>query len=261
MDHRRLFVRTVFRSIAAACLWLLCGMAITGADDAAQAQTAQAQSDLQAQADLPPVDLALVLAVDASGSIDPWEFKLQKEGIAGAVTDPEVLGEIRGGRHGRIAIAYVEWGSPGMPANVLGWSLIGDADSARSFADRLLTAPRSHQTWNAIGDAVHLAAGMIAACPCRPTRRVIDLSGDNRDIRSLYPLPGARDAAVAQGITINALAILNDGRRGPSGKPYLVEIYEQELIGGFGAFVMTAADRADFARALRQKLVLEISSR
>jgi uncharacterized protein DUF1194 len=256
MDHGRLPVRSVFRSIAAICFGLLCCAALAGTGG-----QAQAQGELQEPSGLPPVDLALVLAVDASGSIDPWEFQLQKQGIAGAITDPEVLGEIRGGGHGRIAIAYVEWGSPGMPANVLGWSLIGDAASARSFADRLLAAPRSHQTWNAIGDAVHLAAGMIAACPCRPTRRVIDLSGDNRDIRSLYPLPAARDAAVAQGITINGLAILNDVRRGPSGKPYLVEVYEQELIGGFGAFVMTAADRADFARALRQKLVLEISSR
>ncbi|MET1028005.1 MAG: DUF1194 domain-containing protein [Dongiaceae bacterium] len=256
MDGSRWPARLARRSSAAACLWLLCCVTVAGFGG-----QARAQGDSQTQTDLPPVDLALVLAVDASGSIDPWEFKLQKEGIAGAVTDAAVLGEIRGGGHGRIAIAYVEWGSPGLPANILGWSLIGDAASARDFATRLLAAPRSHQTWNAMGDAVHLATGMIAACPCRPVRRVIDLSGDNRDIRSLYPLPAARDAAVAQGITINALAILNDARRGPSGKPYLVEVYEQELIGGLGAFVMTAADRADFARALRQKLVLEISSR
>jgi hypothetical protein len=63
--------------------------------------------------DAPWVDVALVLTVDASGSIDPPEFQLQKEGIAGAVADPEVLSTIQSGRNGRIAIAYVEWGAPG----------------------------------------------------------------------------------------------------------------------------------------------------
>jgi hypothetical protein len=125
----------------------------------------------------------------------------------------------------------------------------------------VLNAPRSPQSWNAIGDAIHLATGLMDTCPCRPTRRIIDLSGDNVDHRSHLPAPLARDAAVAAGITINALAILNDDSRGASGQPFLVEVYEREVIGGFAAFVATAADRTDFARALRQKMVQEISSR
>jgi hypothetical protein len=80
-------------------------------------------------------------------------------------------------------------------------------------------------------------------------------------MRSHVPSPMARDLAVKAGITVNALAILQDGRLGPHGRPWLVETYEREVIGGFGAFVIPAQTRADFARALRQKLIQEIASR
>ena len=227
-------------------LAILCAVWSTAA--AAQSSTGAAR-----------VDVALVLTVDASGSIDAAEFQLQKEGIAGAVSDPEVLSTIQSGRNGRIAIAYVEWGAPGAPKIVVDWMPVGDAASASAFGDAVLRAPRSIQSYNAIGDAIDLAVSLFGNCPCQPTRRIIDVSGDNPDNRSHHPGPLACDAAVAQGITINALAILQDGRVGPSGKPWLVETYEQTIIGGFGAFAMAANSRADFARALRDKMVLEIS--
>ncbi|HEY4161647.1 MAG TPA: DUF1194 domain-containing protein [Dongiaceae bacterium] len=211
--------------------------------------------------DEPAVDVALVLSVDASGSIDPNEFALQRDGIAGAVTDADVLKAIKGGIQGRIAIALVEWGTPGAPAPVVGWHLVGDDASAAAFASAVRAAPRAPQSWNAIGDGMELGIGMLVACPCKPTRKVIDVSGDNPDHRGQVSSSMARDEAVAAGITVNALAILNDDRKGPNGRPWLVEVYEQEVIGGFGAFVIPAETRADFARALRQKLIHEIASR
>ena len=207
------------------------------------------------------VDLALVLSADASGSIDEAEFALQRDGIAGAITDPEVMAAIRGGRYGRIAVTLVEWGSPGAAVQVVGWHIIGGEERSQDFAMDVRNAPRAPQSYNAIGDGMALAMGLIANCPCRPTRKVIDVSGDNPDNRSKVPAPVARDMAVKAGITVNALAILNDGRLGPRGKPWLVEVYEREVIGGFGAFVIPAETRADFARALRQKLIQEIASR
>ena len=209
--------------------------------------------------DVPRVDVALVLTVDASGSIDTYEFALQKEGIASAVADPQVLSAIQSGRNGQIAIAYVEWGAPGGAQLVVDWMLVKDQGSAAAFGDAVREAPRSMQSYNAIGDAIDLAVGMFGACPCRPTRRIIDVSGDNPDNRSHNPAPVARDAAIAQGVTINALAILQDGRLGPEGRPWLVEVYERTIIGGFGSFAIAANTRADFARALREKMVLEIS--
>jgi hypothetical protein len=210
-------------------------------------------------ANRPRVDVALVLTVDASGSIDADEFLLQKQGIASAVADPEVLSTIRSGRNGRIAIAYVEWGAPGGAQMMVDWMTVADEASAAAFGNAVLGAPRSTQSYNAIGDAIDLAVKLFDACPCRPTRRIIDVSGDNPDNRSHLPAPVARDMAVAAGITINALAIVQDGRLGAGGKPWLVEAYERTVIGGFAAFAIAANTRADFARALREKMVLEIS--
>ncbi len=196
-----------------------------------------------------PVDTALVLAVDSSGSIDEVEFRLQKEGIAAAIVSPRVLA----------AIAYVEWGSPGRARTMVGWTFVADAGSAADLAGAILAAPRSSQSYNAIGDAIDHAASLFPACGCVATRRVIDLSGDNADMRSLNPAPAARDAAVADGITVNALAVLEDDRVGAGGRSWLVENYEREVIGGPGAFVMAARDRGDFTRALLDKMVLEIA--
>jgi hypothetical protein len=201
----------------------------------------------------PPVDLLLVLAVDASGSIDADEFRLQKEGIASSLGDPRVLQAIAGGPLRRIAVTYVEWGGPGTAETIVGWQAIETAADAHRFGAAVLAAPRSRQSYNAIGDALLHAAEEIARAPFEGLRAVIDLSGDNGDARSATPAPRARDLVTAEGITINALAILDE--RGP----WLEATYRATVIGGAGAFVKTAADRADFARALLEKLILEIA--
>lgn len=199
-----------------------------------------------------PVDVALVLAADASGSIDPDEYVLQKEGIATALADARVLAGIRSGALGRIAVAYVEWGAPGGAATMVPFMMVSSQAEAAAFARALMAAPRSLQSWNAIGDAIDHGAALLAAAPLEPTRKVIDLSGDAGDMRSLRPAPAARDAAVARGIVINALAIV-EGRAG------LVASYERDVIGGAGAFVEAAPTRADFTAALRRKLIREIA--
>ncbi|MBW8269243.1 DUF1194 domain-containing protein [Caldovatus aquaticus] len=212
---------------------------------------------LGAAAEAAAVDLLLVLALDASGSMDADEFRLQREGCAEALTHPATLAAVASRPRGAIAVAVVEWGSPGAPATVLGWRRVADAASAGALARELLAAPRSAQSYNAIGDAIAHAAALIAAAPFRAEERVIDVSGDGPDLRSLRPAPEARDAAVAAGITVNALAIeLAPVTR--LGLPLRVH-YEREVIGGPGAFVMAIGDRRDFARALRAKLVREIA--
>jgi hypothetical protein len=199
-----------------------------------------------------PVDAVLVLAADASGSIDAEEYRLQKEGIAAAIQDGRVLAGIRSGALGRIAVAYVEWGAPGGAATMVPPMLVSSPAEAAAFARALMAAPRSLQSWNAIGDAIDHCAAVIATAPFEPTRKVIDISGDAGDMRSLRPAPIARDAAVGNGIVINALAIV-EGRTG------LVATYERDVIGGPGAFVEAAATRADFTAALRRKLIREIA--
>ena len=210
----------------------------------------------QAQA-FPEVDLLLVLAMDASGSIDADEFRLQREGIAESIIHPAVLAAIAANPRRAIAIAMTEWGSPGGAAPVVDWHRVSDAASAQVFANAALAAPRSRQSYNAIGDAITHAAGLIAAAPYRATELVIDVAGDGPDMRSITLAPDARDAAMAQGITINGLAIeIAPVTRG--NEPLHVH-YERNVMGGPGAFVMVAETRRDFARALRAKMLREIA--
>jgi hypothetical protein len=204
------------------------------------------------------VDVLLVLAVDASGSINPEEFRLQREGYAEALTHPAVLAAIAGKPRGAVAIAMVEWGAPGSAETVVDWRRVADTATARGLAEAVLAAPRSRQSWNAIGDALDHCARLILAAPFRAAERVIDLSGDGPDLRSLRPATAARDDAVAAGITINALAVAAAGQVTRLGEP-LAESYRREVVGGPGAFVVSAESRRDIARALRAKLVREIA--
>jgi hypothetical protein len=206
------------------------------------------------------VDLLLVLCMDASGSIDAAEFDLQRRGYAEALTDDRILDAIRGGPQGSIAIAVVEWGSPQGAATVVPWTRVHDRASADALGAALIAAPRSSQSYNAIGDAIDHSRRLLDAAPHQARRRVIDLSGDGPDLRSLKPVTRARDEAVAAGITINALAIIATGVGGRRGEP-LEQHYEQDVIGGPGAFVVVAEGRPSFARAIRAKLVREISGR
>jgi len=202
------------------------------------------------------VDLLLVLAVDASGSIDAAEFTLQREGIAEALTHSVVLGAIRSRPLGAIGVAMVEWGSPGGAATVVGWMRVADAASAEAAATAMRDAPRSRQSYNAIGDAILHATALIAAAPWPAEHRTIDISGDGPDIRSVMPAAAARDLAVAQGIVVNGLAIeAASAWRGGR----LAALYERDVMGGPGAFVLRAEDRRDFARALRARLIREVA--
>jgi len=205
----------------------------------------------------PEVDLLLVLAMDASGSIDADEFRLQREGIAESITHPAVLDAIAANPRRAIALAMTEWGSPGGAALAVDWHRVTDAASAQVFANAVLAAPRSRQSYNAIGDAITHAAALITAAPFRANERVIDVAGDGPDMRSTILAPDARDAAVAQGITINGLAIeIAPVTRG--NEPLHVH-YERNIMGGPGAFVMVAETRRDFARAMRAKMLREIA--
>ena len=210
----------------------------------------------QAQA-APELDLLLVLAMDASGSFDADEFRLLREGFAESITHPAVLAAIAANPRRAMAIAMTEWGSPGGAALVVDWHRVSDTASAQVFANAVLAAPRSRQSYNAIGDAITHAAALISAAPFRATERVIDVAGDGPDMRSITLAPDARDAAVAQGITINGLAIeIAPVTRG--NEPLHVH-YERNIMGGPGAFVMVAETRRDFARAMRAKMLREIA--
>ena len=208
-----------------------------------------------------PVGLELVLAVDVSGSIDEAEAQLQRDGYLKAIAHPRVVAAIRSGILGRIAVTYIEWAGRGWQTKVLDWTLIGDANSARGFARALTRAPIDSGPWTSIGDAIDFAAPMFRANGFEGTRRVIDISGDGPNNVGRY-VADARDGAVAQCITINGLAIMNDRPnfiRSPM--PNLDLCYRNCVIGGSGAFIVVTRDFKDFAAAIRRKLVLEIAGK
>ncbi len=201
-------------------------------------------------------DLELVLLADASGSIDASEIRLQREGYARAITDPEVLAAIAGTAYGSIAVTYVEWAAH--TAQVVDWTRIDGSESAEAFAEALLAPPRQAYGRNAIGTALLDALRLMERNDIDGWRRVIDFSGDSANSYSGPGIEEARDIVVAEGVTINGLPILRPGDPGRA-QGGLEALYERRIIGGRGAFVVTAENRDSFAGAVRRKLILEIS--
>ncbi|MFN4281103.1 MAG: DUF1194 domain-containing protein [Alphaproteobacteria bacterium] len=205
------------------------------------------------------VDLELVLAVDASGSIDEDELLLQRKGYADAFVHPRVLGAIRSGYHRRIAVMFLEWAATGCERVVVDWMPISDAASARGFADAVMAGPRGHcPGGNAIGDAINFSVASMAANSFQGERLVIDVSGDGPNSVGSR-VERARDAAVAQGVVINGLALIRPGRTWGGGYG-LTEHYKTAIIGGPGAFVIEAEKGEAFFDAVLNKLVREISA-
>jgi hypothetical protein len=205
------------------------------------------------------VDLELVFLADASRSIDDGEIRLQRRGYAQAITHPEILAAIGSGYERKIAVTYVEWADETSQEVVVPWTVIDGRESAATFAEKLLVAPRIAFGPNAIGSALAAAHALILANEIESTRQVIDFSGDSSYSFGGVPIHQARAAALAAGITINGLAVLCltcDGRP----IDYDLEgAFTDMIIGGPGSFVITADGSASFAEAVRRKLLLEVA--
>lgn len=210
------------------------------------------------------VDLALVLAADVSRSVDEDEFKLQREGYANAFTRPEVLRAIQAGPHRGIAVTFIEWSGASEQQVVADWTVIRDGESGAVFASAVLAPARSFAGFTSISGAIDFAVKRLAASGVEAQRRVIDISGDGNN-NAGRPVTTARDEAVAQGITINGLAIINlhpnpgyfAHTQPPGGLPLY---YQQNVIGGPAAFLLVIEDFNSFGQAIVNKLVGEIAS-
>ena len=213
-----------------------------------------------AQAARQAVDLELVLLADASGSIDGVETTMQRQGYATAMSDPQVLWAIaNGGRHGRIAVVFVEWAGLRSQDVVVDWMVVDDAASAAKFGAQLIAAPRRAGGTNAIGAAIMKGLALIEGNAFDGWRKVIDLSGDSVWNPRPPTIAQARDAAIGQEVVVNGLAILCGDCSGRPGMVDLEEAFQEQLIAGPGAFVVTADGPGAFAAAVRRKLLLEIS--
>jgi len=202
------------------------------------------------------VDLQLVLAVDASGSVNQYRFDLQKQGYAEAFRNPRVLKAIRSGIAGAIAVTVTQWTGPDLQIQVVDWTVIKDEGSANRFAGAIEDTPRQlFSGGTSISGAIdHGVTLLLNSARTYPgARRTIDVSGDgaNNRGRSAHL---ARDDAVRNGITINGLPIL-------ALEPGLDRYYYDNVIGGPGAFMVTAQTYEAFAEAVLKKLIIEIAAR
>ena len=203
------------------------------------------------------VDLELVLAVDVSRSMDPDEQQLQKDGYIAALRHPEVLAAIRSGFLGRIAVTYVEWA--GSQVIVAPWTVIDGPASAEAFTATIAGASVTRMRSTSISGALGFSAGLFDGNGMRGTRQVIDVSGDGPN-NSGVPVVAARDAVVGRGITVNGLPIMIHADLYSGYSIRELDIYYEDcVIGGPGAFLVTVESIERIAEAIRRKLVLEIA--
>jgi hypothetical protein len=198
------------------------------------------------------VDLQLVLAVDASGSVSMQRFELQQQGYAAAFRDPRVLKAIRSGAAGAIAVTMFQWTGPTLHVPVVPWMLIKDEPSAHAVANAIEKTRRElFGGGTSISGAIDFAMKLLPQSQFRPARRVIDISGDGANT-SGRPVDNARDEAVRAGVVINGLPIL--------ALDFTLDRYFfNHVIGGPGSFVIGAASYEHFAEAIVKKLIMEIA--
>jgi hypothetical protein len=208
------------------------------------------------------VDLELVLAVDISNSMDLEEAALVRQGFIRAFRHPDVIDAIQRGRFGRIAVTYVEWGSDQYQRTKVDWAEVADAGNAAVFAEAVERSSLDIVEWTSISAAIAFGAQNFEGNGFRSERRIIDISGDGPNNQGTY-VNLARDLAVADGIVINGLPIINDRPQVYGFPPFPdLDLYYQDcVIGGPGSFIVVADGFKDFARAILRKLVTEIAGR
>jgi hypothetical protein len=199
-----------------------------------------------------PVDLQLVLAVDASGSVDHTRFELQKQGYVAAFRNPQVVDAVRSGPHRAIAVTMVQWTGSNMQVQVVPWTRIHNVESANAFAAAIDDGRRQlYFGGTSISGAIDYGATLFPQSPFAAERKVIDVSGDGSNNRG-RSVNLARDEAVAAGININGLPILTL-------EPTLDRYYRDNVIGGPGAFALATKSYEAFADAILKKLIIEIA--
>jgi len=210
-------------------------------------------------------DLLLVLAMDVSRSMDRAKFLLQRQGYAGAISNPQVLNAIESGPHQKIALCFIDWSGPFEQKVVIDWTIIDGPAAASRFGGLVADAPRSFYNSTSIGAAINFATARLARAPFEAERHAIDVSGDGTN-NAGPDVQSSRDQAVAKGILINGLVILTDIDLAPNPRhtnpPGGIEkYYRDNVIGGAGSFVMVAEDYNSFGRAMVKKLIAEIATR
>ena len=200
------------------------------------------------------IDTALIVSVDVSNSVDEHRYKLQMEGIAKALEDPEVLKAILNGPNGGILVSMVTWADK--PRLALPWQKIANAADAAAVAAKVRALPRQTGEFTCVSGMLRsIADKVVPQIPAKPFRIIVDVSGDGRENCNPEESPASvRDELVSANVTVNGLPIL-EGEEGPA----LETWYRDNVMGGPGSFILPADGFGDFGRAIRQKFMIEIS--
>lgn len=194
-------------------------------------------------------ELALVLAIDISGSVDTQEYRIQMDGLAAALNDPTVQDALV---DSEARIAVLHWTGASRQVLISDWRQMGNRADVLEIARIVSNAPREYRHFStAIGDALIVAADLLGSVSAACERMVVDVSGDGpsnegADVKAI------RDSLVRGGVQINGLAI-------ETTDDTLTDYYRDNVIGGPGAFVLTAKNFEDYPRAIRRKLLREIT--
>lgn len=209
-------------------------------------------------------DANIVTAIDISDSVSPLEIRLQIAGVAGAIRTHDVLQAIEAGQHGRVGFAVFAWSHDGAYPMLVSWTLIASSTDAISVSDQLANRLRladeaearrqskMHHTGRLtdISAAVAHAAELLRTTPFIARRSVVNIISDGMDNRGDGPRQ-ARDALIHEGGTINGVVL--------GGDPVVIEYFRQHIVGGPGAFVLSAHDADTIVRLFVRKLRSDIA--
>lgn len=210
-------------------------------------------------ADEQAVDVELVLAVDMSLSMTRAELEIQRVGYAAALTSPAVIRAIQSGLHGQVAITFVEWSGTDQQRIVVPWHLVSSAADAQMIAERITAERQLGWRRTSISGALSFAASLFEGNGFSSSKRIIDISGDGPN-NAGAPVLIARNAVLAEGITINGLPLMTAmGYMSALEFEDLDEYYRECVVGGPGSFVMPVISWEEFPETIRRKLVLELS--
>ena len=168
---------------------------------------------------------------------------------------------LKTGPNGKVAVTYFEWAASSDQKIIIPWRVIDGPETADAVAAEILKTPIRRASRTSISGAIYFALPLFEKNPYRGFRRVVDISGDGPNNNG-PPVAEARQAALEKGITINGLPIMV---KEPSYSTMDIDnldfYYEDCVIGGPGAFVVSIKDRDKFKEAIRTKLLLEVAGR
>ena len=196
---------------------------------------------------------ALALGLDVSGSVDAREYRLQLDGVAGALDDPAVRAAILSAPEAPVSLLVYEWSGPTDQRVIAPWRSIRDAAALQELIDGLRQVERAAASpGTALGVAVAAGAAYLAQRPAC-LKHTLDISGDG--ISNLGPRPrDVKRQLAGRDLTVNALVV-----EATEEDSTLTGYFMAEVITGPGAFALSAAGFDAYQSAMTTKLLRELA--